>query len=72
MNWVRELKVGDEFLDDSGNFLGTVLATSNKEIAWKWERLPMRLFHDRHTVEYDELDVDGKWTKVTPLIKELL
>lgn len=73
MSWIRELKVGDQFLDGTGEYVATVEeVVEGVGLSWSWvyKDRPIDLNGNRTYVELEE-DFPP-WTKLTPLIKELL
>lgn len=70
MSWIRELKVGDEFLDSTGTCLGKVLLVNDKELIINWLFNGRVIMGDVH-VSFKRLP-HLNWIKLTPLTKELL
>lgn len=70
MNWIRELNVGDQFLDSTRTIVGVVLFKDEGGMKWKWRGLAPSSYHTFKDLEKNP--AVGNWTKVTPLLKELL
>jgi hypothetical protein len=71
---LRELKVGDEFLDSAGKYIGTITYKRGETLNWIWRSLETgKLFMPGHTAsrKISELE-DQQWKTLTPLLKELL
>ena len=72
MNWIKELKVGDQFLCGSENFIGTVTKKTRDKLYWNWYRISGE-FHTKVDITFDTLlTIQVNWKPYTPLIKELL
>lgn len=75
MSWIRELKAGDEFLSQSNTFLGVVVELSNNRLRWDWYFIKTGIHYRQDVADMDSLekfDYHLHWTKLTPLLKELL
>lgn len=76
MSWIYELKKGDEVLDQSRTWIGTVIANDGDKLFWEWNHLyDNKVKYDLTVVsmKLEKLDAqDTCWILVTPLTEELL
>jgi len=76
MTWLNQLKVGDQFYDESKNFVGTVIAISDTGFTWQWTNLITGKNLDKMSdtfIEWDDdrLELTG-WIPKSGLMDELL
>lgn len=73
---ILAIKVGDQWLDSSTNFLGTCTYRAGTEFHWTWHSVGSGKFH--HTARENDInslvrDINNiHWIMLTPLLKELL
>lgn len=77
-NWINSMNVGDQFLDETGKFIGTISYKDDFQFNWQWVSLRTNKLHSQYS-DYVQIDAycDHRislagWIKITPLIKELL
>lgn len=73
MNWIRELKFGDEFLDFSGKFIGKVISNDGVYLNFSWYKINNLSdpFAYNVCIVIESAKYAG-WMQITPLIKELM
>jgi hypothetical protein len=76
VNWIRELKVGDCFLDESRKFKGVVTEVTKSSFSWKWYRVDNGDEFANYAEKFYDFDderlANAGWIRITPLLKALL
>lgn len=71
MSWLRELKVGDQFLDRTGRIVATVTVVDKDGMRWKWNNGTAETCFWSFT-DLESAFLFTEWVQLTPLLKELL
>jgi hypothetical protein len=67
--WILDLKIGDQFLDSTLEYIATVTDIHDGTLYWQWHGLYSK-FESRGSRKLELLET--AWVPITPLLKELL
>jgi hypothetical protein len=73
-DWIRELKPGDKFLDESLEYFGTVVKNENSFLNWYWTYIETGVSYGVVGLEHSDIygGIYGGWVRPTPLLEALL